>query len=134
MSENKELTKTLGTITEKLSSIQESMQSIAITAMVNTIYTKDIVHNLIEEYQSLHKLDDEACNELNRAHEELKSLHGDSSWNQRVEKYGKEVATEQNLGITQTMEARKETMAAFDKFCKEHHLIAKLIAISSKAS
>lgn len=132
MSENKELTKTLGIITEKLSSIQESMQSIAITAMVDTIYTKDIVQNLIAEYQSLKKLDDEACKVMNKAHEEFKSLYGNDGRNQRVEKYGEAVATEQSFDLTNAMEARQKTVAAFDNFRKEHHLIAKLIDISSK--
>ena len=124
---NKEIMKTLSTISESLKALEHAAQTMAKASVASIVYKSDSLQALLGEYTALELADSEAFSHLTKAGEKLNAQFGeDSSFDKRAEQFGKAEAQQQNKPLTDAMEQRKATMAACSTFRRKHPIVVSL--------
>lgn len=107
-----------------LEKMQAPLEVLALFKLAEEFYTKEERMKLYAEYKELLGADMAAYENLNKA----RTAQGNNlTWEQRVEKYGEEVATEQLAPHLAAMEARSVTSGAVMAFEKEHRIVLRLL-------
>jgi hypothetical protein len=98
--------------------VQAPLEALALLRMADEFYPKEKRLEFYARYEELREADDAAFKRLKAS-----TLPGDMSWEERVEKLGKEVAEEQLAPHNVALEARRETMRRVSEFEREHRLL-----------
>lgn len=106
---------------EALLRLQRPVETLTIISLANEFYTLEQRKSLYAEYEALLTADDEAYSQLSKS-----SPEDDLNWDDRVRKYGEEVAQQHLAPFRLAMDKRKEALANIANFEKTHGLIVHL--------
>jgi len=116
-------------LNSQLKSLDAPLQTLAVTALLKTMYEAQEVRELLRERAALTHADKSAYDALVAAEPDVDP---GISYEARVEKYGEEAARGHLRPRHLALERRKETMAAMDAFNKVHPLIDEISRLTSR--
>lgn len=108
-----------------LTSVDRSLSHLSAVARLSHIYGESTVKGLVEQYGRLKFADSAAFEVLTETGKKL--TEDGLTYEQRVEKMGKEEAGRHGAPQREALDARKKTLAELDKFKKEYPLIVAIV-------
>lgn len=101
--------------------IAASLDALSVIALAHELYTRQARVRLLAEHKSLIDADLQAYRLMKDA-----AVHDDLEWNERVKRFGAEVAKEQFAPQKAAGEAKLRAGKAIDAFEREHPIIGRL--------